>query len=181
MEVLYLISHTGSTFLFDNLAFKKRAMIEEVKAQAKVGVGLNALWKALTKELRFVVPKVLPNIVKDVELIEGDGGLGTLLLFNFFSGDVSVAVCQKEEIVELEESLHRIALQVLEGGHLNKGFSFYKTTFQLNAIAKQETLVDVTVSSETETDQESTMPSKTIEATLEFLKCLETYIMNGAS
>nr|XP_023920555.1 phytohormone-binding protein-like [Quercus suber] len=155
-------------------------MIEEVKAQAKVGVGLNALWKALTKELRFVVPKVLPNIVKDVELIEGDGGLGTLLLFNFFS-DVSVAVCQKEEIVELEESLHRIALQVLEGGHLNKGFSFYKTTFQLNAIAKQETLVDVTVSSETETDQESTMPSKTIEATLEFLKCLETYIMNGAS
>ena len=83
--------------------------------------------------------------------------------------------------MELEESLHRIALQVLEGGHLNKSFSFYKTTFQLNAIAKQETLVDVTISSETETDQESTMPSKKIEATLEFLKCLETYIMNGAS
>ncbi|KAK4576581.1 hypothetical protein RGQ29_027214 [Quercus rubra] len=155
-------------------------MIEEVKTQAKVGVGLNALWKALTKELRFVVPKVLPNIVKNVELIEGDGGLGTLLLFNFFTC-VSVAAYQKEEIVELEESLHRIALQVLEGGHLNKGFSFYKTTFQLNAIAKQETLVDVTISSETETDQESTMPSKKIEATLEFLKCLETYIMNGAS
>ncbi|KAL0001119.1 hypothetical protein SO802_014900 [Lithocarpus litseifolius] len=156
-------------------------MIEEVKTQAKVGVGLNALWKALAKELRFVVPEVLPNIVKDVELIEGDGGLGTVLLFNFFSGDVSVAAYQKEEIVELDESLHRIALQVQKGGHLSKGFSFYKTTFQLNAIAEQETLVDVIVSSETETDQESTMPSKTIEATLEFLKCLETYIMNGAS
>ena len=64
-------------------------MIEELKPQAKVGVGLNALWKALTKELRFVVPIVLPNIVKDVELIEGDGGLGTLL-FNFFSGGESI-------------------------------------------------------------------------------------------
>ena len=90
MEVLYLISHTSSTSRFENLAFKKRAMIEEVKTQAKVGVGLNALWKALTKELRFLVPKVLPNIVKDVELIEGDGGLGTLLLFNFFSGGESI-------------------------------------------------------------------------------------------
>ncbi|KAM3744523.1 hypothetical protein ACB098_06G058700 [Castanea mollissima] len=151
-------------------------MIEELKTQAKVGVGLNALWKALTKELRFVVPKVLPNIVKNVELIEGDGGLGTLLLFKFFSG-----AYQKEEIVELDESLHRIALKVLEGRHLNKGFAFYKTTFQLTAIAEQETLVDVTVSSEAETYQESTMPLKTIEATLEFLKCLETYIMNGTS
>ncbi|KAL4619502.1 hypothetical protein ACB092_06G083400 [Castanea dentata] len=108
-------------------------MKRELKTQAKVGVGLNALWKALTKELRIVVPKVLPNIVKNVELIEGDGGLGTLLLFKFFSG----------EIVELDESLHRIALQVLEGGYLNKGFAFYKTTFQLTAMAEQETLVDV--------------------------------------
>ena len=82
--------------------------------------------------------------------------------------------------MELDESFHRIALQVLEGGHLNKGFSFYVTTFQLTAIAEQETLVDVTVSFETETYQESTMPSKTIKATLEFLKCLETNIMNGA-
>nr|XP_023920556.1 phytohormone-binding protein-like [Quercus suber] len=144
-------------------------MIEELKTRAKVGVGLNALRKALTKELRFVVPKV----VKYVELIEGDGGLGTLLLFNFFSGIHSIAY-QKEEIVELDESFHRIALQVLEGGHLNKGFSFYMITFQLTTIAEQETLVDITISSETETYQESTMPSKTIKATLEFLKCLET-------
>ena len=74
--------------------------------------------------------------------------------------------------MEIDESFHRIALQVLEGGHLNKGFSFYMTTFQLTAIAEQETLVDVTVSFETETYQESTMPSKTIKATLEFLKVL---------
>ena len=62
-------------------------MIDELKTQAKVGVGLDALWKALTKELRFVVPKVIPNLVKDVEVIEGDGGLGTLLIFNFCSGE----------------------------------------------------------------------------------------------
>ena len=124
---------------------------------------------------------LVPVLACQLEIIQINDVMLLMKFFLWLLLDVSVAAYQKEEIVELEESLHRIALQVLEGGHLNKGFSFYKTTFQLNAIAKQETLVDVTISSETETDQESTMPSKKIEATLEFLKCLETYIMNGAS
>ena len=95
--------------------------------------------------------------------------------------DVSAGTYQKEKIDELDESQHRIGLQVIEGGHLNSGFSFYKTTFQLSAIGEQETLVDVTISYESETDQESNMPCKTSESTLYFIKCLETYLLNDAS
>jgi hypothetical protein len=95
--------------------------------------------------------------------------------------DVSAGTYQKEKIDELDESQHRIGLQVIEGGHLNSGFSFYKTTFQLSAIGEQETLVDVTISYESETDQESNMPCKKSESTLYFIKCLETYLLNDAS
>ncbi|KAL9444170.1 hypothetical protein AB3S75_017368 [Citrus x aurantiifolia] len=58
-------------------------MKKEVKSQAKVCVGAGALWKALAKDLRFVIPIIIPNLVKQVQFIEGDGGLGTVLLFNF--------------------------------------------------------------------------------------------------
>jgi hypothetical protein len=62
-------------------------MAQQVQtSQAKVGVGLEVLWRALTKELRFVAQKAIPNLVKDVELIEGDGGLGSVLLFKFHDG-----------------------------------------------------------------------------------------------
>lgn len=61
-------------------------MVKEFKTQTTVNVGLETLWAVLSKDFIFIVPKVLPNIVKDVQVIEGDGGVGTILIFNFLSG-----------------------------------------------------------------------------------------------
>lgn len=54
--------------------------------QVTVNVPINDLWKAMASDVRHVVPKVLPDIVQEVELLEGDGGLGTMLLFKFCPG-----------------------------------------------------------------------------------------------
>ena len=62
-------------------------MAKEAKAQVKVRVGIEAMSKALAKDLRFVLPRIMPNVVKDVQVIEGDGSLGTVFLFNFGSGE----------------------------------------------------------------------------------------------
>lgn len=62
------------------------AMAKEVKTEAKVCVGIGALWEALAKDLRILIPKIIPNLVKSVKVIEGDGGVGTVLLFSFGSG-----------------------------------------------------------------------------------------------
>lgn len=56
-------------------------MAKETKAQVKVAVGVESLWKVMTNDLKTVVPKVAPNIVESVQIIEGDGGLGSLYLF----------------------------------------------------------------------------------------------------
>lgn len=83
--------HPSQLFHFESLLFisfqELLVLMEEVRTQAKAAVGLDTLWKALTKDLRFVVPKAIPNFVKEVQLIEGDDGdLGTVLLFNLCSG-----------------------------------------------------------------------------------------------
>ena len=62
-------------------------MAKEAKAQVKVRVGIEAMSKALAKDPRFVLPRIMPNVVKDVQVIEGDGSLGTVFLFNFGSGE----------------------------------------------------------------------------------------------
>lgn len=82
--------------------------------------------------------------------------------------------------MEFDDSLHHISLQVIEGGSLNVGFSSYWTAFTLTAAGDQETLVDVKVSYESETE-ESTKTSNATESTLHFLKHLETYFLDGAS
>ncbi|XP_057460678.1 phytohormone-binding protein CSBP-like [Actinidia eriantha] len=153
-------------------------MTKEAKAQVKVQVGIEAIWKALAKDLRFVLPRIMPGVVRDVQVIEGDGGLGTVFLFNFGS-DVSNIRYQKEKLVDLDESLHQIGLQVVEGGHLNLGFSSYKTTFQLIANGDSETLINAKVVYEVEADQKTTIiPEKTLMSSVAFIEHLENYLLN---
>ncbi|CAN1775411.1 Phytohormone-binding protein [Linum perenne] len=156
-------------------------MLKEVKSQIQVSVDLEILWKSLTKDLHIVVPKILPDKVKDVQVLQGDGGLGTILLFNFTSAE-GVMNYQKEKIVEFDETRHRIGLEVTKGGHRDHGFSFYKTTFQLTAATgeeQRETVVDVTVTYEFEMEiEDSQVSSMTIAHTLGFLKSMETYLLS---
>lgn len=56
-------------------------MTKELKTQTKVSVGIEVLWGALAKDINIVLPRIIPNLVKDAEVLEGDGGLGTVFLF----------------------------------------------------------------------------------------------------
>lgn len=64
-------------------------MIKEFITETTLNVELEALWAAQSKDFIFIVPKILPNIVKDVQLVQGDGGVGTILIFNFLPGKCS--------------------------------------------------------------------------------------------
>ena len=65
---------------------------------------------------------------------------------------------------------------------MEKGFSYYKTSFQLSAIGEHKTLVNVKISFDFESDtEESAQPMKTAESALFFLRFLETYLLNDAS
>ncbi|XP_059661549.1 phytohormone-binding protein-like [Cornus florida] len=155
-------------------------MRKEATIQAKVGVGIEAFWNALSKDLISVVPKAIPNFVTDIEVIEGDGGPGTVFIFNFGSGITHMSY-QKEKIVDFDESLHQIGLEVIEGGYLNLGFSSYKTIFQLTAGGESETIVDAKMVYETEAEETDPMPLQTTKSTLTFIKCLEDYLLNQGS
>ncbi|KAL2327711.1 hypothetical protein Fmac_021138 [Flemingia macrophylla] len=155
-------------------------MRKELSDRTELAVGLKTLWQALSKDLA-VNAKAMPNIVKDVKVIEGDGGIGTVFLFTFSSGGVSPVSYQKEKITELDEVSHELGLQVVEGGYLTQGFSYYKTSFQLSALEQNKTLVNVKISFDYESDtEECSQPKKTAEAVIFFLRCLETYLSSDA-
>lgn len=88
-----------------------------------------------------------------------------------------------QTIVELDESVHRSRLQVIEGGHWNIGFSSYKASFQLTAIQEQKTLVicRISVSSMSLKFKIPCMSSKSTKSVLAFIKNLESYLLKGAA
>ncbi|KAK7272979.1 hypothetical protein RIF29_14024 [Crotalaria pallida] len=158
-------------------------MVKEFNSQAELSVGLETLWKALTKDLSVITQKVIPDIVKEVKVVEGDGGVGTILLFTFNS-DVPERSYQRERITEFDEVTHEIGLQVIEGGYLNQGMSYYKTNFQLNKIGELQTLVKVKTFYDYDTgkeeEEEGAFGTKASKSTLFFLKSIEKFLMNDA-
>ncbi|KAK6132631.1 hypothetical protein DH2020_033620 [Rehmannia glutinosa] len=146
------------------------------KGQVKVNVGIDVLWRALAKDLKSILPTIVPKLVKEAEILEGDGGLGTVYLFKF-GPDVPNMSYQKEKIVEFDESLHQIALQVIEGGRLNLGFTFYKACFQLTALGDSETLVDLKVDFAIECQETRAPPGETVKSGVAFIQALENFLL----
>lgn len=67
--------------------------MKEAKTQVTADVRIDSLWKCLSKDLYSIVPQVLPNLVQNGEIIEGDGGLGSVILFNFGPGESQFLSC----------------------------------------------------------------------------------------
>lgn len=103
--------------------------------------------------------------------------------FEWILLDKSSLGYQKERVVEFIEPLHQFGLQVIEGGHLNHGFSSYTTVFQLTAMGESDykTLVDFKVVYETGEEEETKMPEETTKSMLDFIKCLEDFLLKQGS
>ncbi|XP_068309824.1 phytohormone-binding protein CSBP-like [Pyrus communis] len=128
-------------------------VVKTKQDQITVGVAVEALWKAMALDAVTVIPKIMSS-VRSIDVIEGDGGLGSVLRFNLATYRVESNGAQTEKIVELDESHYRYALQVIKGPALTlRNFSALTTFFQLKKIGEQETLVDMKVVYETEKEE----------------------------
>ncbi|KAK4285979.1 hypothetical protein QN277_002601 [Acacia crassicarpa] len=116
------------------------------------------------------------EVVKDVQFIEGDGGVGTILLFTLRSS----GGFQKERISELDAVSREIGIEVVEGGYLNRGFSYFKPTFRLSAKSEHQILVNVKIRYESENEEMSEQIKAAESTHFNFFKKLEKYLLNGA-
>ncbi|XP_047950069.1 major allergen Pru av 1-like [Salvia hispanica] len=74
------------------------------------------LFKAFVLDANELMPKVIPNFFKSFETIEGDGGVGSVMLVTFAEG--SGIKPAKHKIVELDEENHVFKYNLIEGGIL---------------------------------------------------------------
>ncbi|GLJ33406.1 hypothetical protein SUGI_0672360 [Cryptomeria japonica] len=106
-------------------------MVNKTSWEVELGVPATAVWKVFTKDLVDVFPKLLPNIFTSIQLLEGDGGVGTLFLFKFGSDAHEGITYQKEKVVEKAEGKYIIAVEVIERGLRQMGYSYHKTRFEI--------------------------------------------------
>ncbi|KAM4069475.1 hypothetical protein ACB094_12G093100 [Castanea mollissima] len=65
-----------------------------------------------------------------IEVLEGDGGNGTILKKTFMPGSHGFTV-QKEKFTKLDNEKHMKELEVIEGGYLDSGFTLFRVRFEI--------------------------------------------------
>ncbi|XP_030974278.1 major allergen Pru ar 1-like [Quercus lobata] len=74
------------------------------------------LFKAVVIDAPNLIPKIFPQVVKSIEIIQGDGGIGSIRQINFAEGSQLNSV--KNRIDELNEENHSYKYTCIEGDAL---------------------------------------------------------------
>ncbi|CAN1281337.1 Pathogenesis-related protein STH-21 [Linum perenne] len=81
-------------------------------------VAPSRLFKALIEDSQTIIPKLLPQVIKSITFLEGDGAVGSIRLITFHEG--SNMKCVKNRIDELDEEGLVCKYTMIEGEPLGE-------------------------------------------------------------
>eukprot|EP00253_Pinus_taeda_P018500 PITA_18500 len=93
-------------------------------------------WNATVKESHNFLPEVLPHIFSSVNILEGDGGVGTIKQFNFTPEAIKEFSYVKDRVDEIDEEKLVYKYTVIEGGPL--GNQLIALSYEIKFVAKEE-------------------------------------------
>ncbi|XP_048553558.1 norbelladine synthase-like [Triticum urartu] len=83
-----------------------------------------------------LIPQLLPHVLSKVELVEGDGGVGTILLVTFPPQGDSEPRSYKEKFNVIDNEKYIKEAETIEGGFLDLGFR--KHLMRIEIVGKED-------------------------------------------
>ncbi|MQM03543.1 hypothetical protein Taro_036322 [Colocasia esculenta] len=97
-------------------------------------VALGRLWKAGILDAHVLMPKLLPEVIASVDVVEGDGGAGTVTQFNFTEA-VTEHKFIRDRLDEIDSDNHVFKYTVIDGGLLGSTLKSYSYELKLEEAA----------------------------------------------
>ncbi|CAL5065270.1 unnamed protein product [Urochloa decumbens] len=91
-----------------------------------------------------LLPELLPHVLAKVELVSGDGGVGTILKLTFPPG-IPGLESYKEKFTKVDNENYIKEAQAIEGDILKLGFLFYMIRFEIIAKGPGSSVIRSTV------------------------------------
>ncbi|EXB29146.1 S-norcoclaurine synthase [Morus notabilis] len=80
-------------------------------------------------QLAKLVEEQFSTLIQKIELVQGDGGLGTILHLSFVPG--TGLSDYKEKFTKIDNENRVKETEVVEGGYLDLGFTLYRVRFEI--------------------------------------------------
>ncbi|KAK1295344.1 Major pollen allergen Bet v 1-D/H [Acorus calamus] len=93
-------------------------------SECETSISVERLWKAGVQDAHNLMPKLLSHTIKSVEVIQGDGGVGTIKQLNF-TEVVPEYSYTKDRIDVIDHANHVFKYTIFEGGVVGKRVKWY--------------------------------------------------------
>ncbi|KAF9593155.1 hypothetical protein IFM89_020451 [Coptis chinensis] len=136
----------------------------QLEHELEVSVPASEVWDVYGGlKLGKLVCELLPNVIEKVELVEGDGGVGTILKVVFPQGTPGFTF-YKEMFTKVDNEKRLKEAEVVEGGYLEFGFSLYRVRFEIIEKDAKSSIIKTTIEYEVDTaTNASIVSSKALE------------------
>ncbi|ONM14512.1 S-norcoclaurine synthase 2 [Zea mays] len=122
-----------------------KAMEGSICHEFETGLPAAAVWEVYGSLLfGKLMPQLLPEVVSKVELVEGDGGAGTVLLVTFPPGTPGSETF-REKFIKVDDENYIKETVVTEGGLLDHGFRKYMVRIEIVGREEKTSIVRSTI------------------------------------
>uniref|UniRef100_A0A1D1ZCK0 S-norcoclaurine synthase n=1 Tax=Anthurium amnicola TaxID=1678845 RepID=A0A1D1ZCK0_9ARAE len=88
--------------------------------------------------------ELVPSVFEKIEVVEGDGGEGTVLRVTF-SNEFPEPRTYKEKFVLVDNEKFTKEAEIVEGGYLNLGFRLYRVRFEIKENSVDSSVIRSTI------------------------------------
>ncbi|KAM3234250.1 hypothetical protein T459_32584 [Capsicum annuum] len=156
-------------------------MFGTLSQEIEVPVAANEVWKIYgTIQLANIVVKHLPNIVHRVDILEGDGGVGSILKVTFPPG-TPLLTSHKEKFVVVDDVKRVKIAQVVEGGLLDLGFTLYKVKFEVIEKDKDTCITKATIEYEVKEEAIANVSFVSIQPFVDIMNLVAKCVTQGTN
>ncbi|KAK9144288.1 hypothetical protein Sjap_004191 [Stephania japonica] len=128
-------------------------------------------------DLPKLIVELQPGVFEKLDIVEGDGGVGTVLHIILASG-VEGPREWNEEFVEINDETRTKVVRQVKGGFLDIGFQLYEDVFKIIERGPCSCTIDSSVFFQVEDKFESNASLITADSSWEMAKAIANYALN---
>ncbi|KAI3511936.1 hypothetical protein L1887_19097 [Cichorium endivia] len=125
--------------------------------------------------------EIAKQILDNLEVIEGDGGVGTIIKVTFKPGSGISYYKEKYTMIDNEKKVREA--EIIEGGHLDFGFTLYRVRIQVNDNPNDDTgsscVVKTTIEYEVKEEAKDNAKLATIEPFVVLMKLANEHLLSS--
>ncbi|PON77555.1 Bet v I/Major latex protein [Parasponia andersonii] len=124
----------------------------QLSHELEVNMPANQVWELYSSlQLAKLVEEELSSVIQKINLVKGDGGVGTILHLIFVPGAARFSD-YKEKFTKVDNEKRVKETEVVEGGYLELGFTLHRVRFEIIEKDNHSSIIKSTVEYELNDD-----------------------------